>query len=64
MYSNLLGQTVTSCQGEHFDLLPRQPMGAVQPNIIHMTPNSKKIRNTNEYHVCLIHQSKRRNDDR
>jgi hypothetical protein len=64
MYSNLLGQTVTSCRGEHFDLLPRRPMGAVQPNIIHVTPNSEKIRNTNEYHVCLIHQSKRRNDDR
>ena len=40
MYSNLLGQTVTSCRGEHFDLLPRRPMGAFQPNIMHMTPNS------------------------
>lgn len=42
MYSNLLGQTVTFCRGERFDLLPHHPMGAVQPDIIHMTPNSKK----------------------
>jgi len=42
MYSNLLGQTVTSWRGEHSDLLPHHPMGAVQPNIIHVTPRSKK----------------------